>query len=173
MPLEKIEDFQKNPLSVSKSERLKYAIGEDGTALINIQPTTKTGEIILRFDIAGVKSEVRTWLVPGERDWILVGLAEGTVGYNTVRGNMEGLDSSDLDDRYYEDGRLAFFAKGMIKGKWLLTIAYDSDKNRTKNKGSLHGIIDPDNYYTLYGDTTQQQYDSASARALYINLTVA
>ena len=84
---------------------------------------------------------------------------------------MESLGSSDVDDKYYKDGRLAFFAKGMIKGKWLLTMAYDSGKNGSAGKNdSLHQIIDPNKYYTLYGDAAQQGYEAASARSLYIKL---
>jgi len=47
---------------------------------------------------------------------------------------------------------------------------YTSDKKGVKKNDSLHGIIDPDKYYTLYGDASQQQYDAASARALYVKI---
>jgi len=30
---------------------------------------------------------VRAWLKPELREWIMVGFAEGTVGYNTLKGN--------------------------------------------------------------------------------------
>ncbi|MBI5233667.1 MAG: OmpA family protein, partial [Deltaproteobacteria bacterium] len=169
-PRRKAEELQKDPLTMSKSEKLQYKVGEDGIALIELDPTSKTGEAVLRFNLVNGKNEVRAWLAPEKRDWILVGLAEGTTGYNTVSGNMESLGNSDVDDNYYKDGRLAFFAKGMIKGKWLLTMAYDSDKNGIKKNDSLHGVIDPDKYYTLYGDASQQQYEAASARALYLKI---
>ncbi|MDO8445944.1 MAG: hypothetical protein Q7T53_07585 [Deltaproteobacteria bacterium] len=170
LPLQKVEDLQKDPLTMSKSERLNYMVGEDGIALIELLPTSHTGEATLRFNLVGGENEVRTWLTPGERDWILVGLAEGTAGYNTVSGNMESLGDSGADDKYYDNGRIAFFAKGMIKGKWLLTMAYDSDKKGIKNNDSLYGTIDPDKYYTLYGDATQQGYEAASARSLYLKI---
>ncbi|MBI4746134.1 MAG: OmpA family protein [Deltaproteobacteria bacterium] len=170
LPFQKIEDLQNDPLSISKSEGLKYVAGEDGIALIELQATSQTGEATLRFNLVSGENEVRAWLTPGERDWILVGLAEGTAGYNTVSGNMESLGASGADDKYYDDGRIAFFAKGMIKGKWLLTMAYDSEKKGAKKNDSLHGIIDPDKYYTLYGDATQQGYEAASARSLYLKI---
>ncbi len=170
LPLQKFEDLQHDPLTMSKSERLKYVVGEDGIVLIELLPTSRTGEAVLRFNLVSGEQEVHPWLTPGERDWIIVGLAEGTAGYNTLSGNMESL-GSDIDDKYYQDGRLAFFAKGMIKGKWLLTLAYDSDKNgNARNNDSLHQIINPHKYYTLYGDATQQGYEAASARSLYVKL---
>ena len=170
LSLQKLENLQHDPLTVSKSEGLKYVVGEDGIALIELQPTSRTGEAVLRFNLVSGKQEVHAWLTPEERDWIIVGLAEGTAGYNRVSGNMESL-GSDVDDKYYQDGRLAFFAKGMIKGKWLLTLAYDSDRNGSaRNNDSLHQIINPHQYYTLYGDATQQGYEATSARGLYVKL---
>lgn len=113
---------------------------------------------------------MRTWLTPGERDWIIVGFGEGTAGYNSLSGHMENIKASQIDDEYYDDGRLAFFAKGMIKGEWLLTAAYDSAKAGMRRAGSLHNTIDPQQYYTLYGDASAQQYEAASARSLYLKI---
>ncbi len=164
------QELQENPLLLAKSARLKYLVGEEGIARIELQPTTRTGEAILRFNLGNGESEVRTWLTAGEREWIVVGFGEGTAGYNTLSGNMENLQAAQSEDEYYQDGRLAFFAKGMIKGKWLLTIAYDSAKAGMRQAGSLYGTIDPQKYYTLYGDGSAQQYEAASARQLYLKI---
>ena len=107
---------------------------------------------------------------PQKREWILVGLAEGTVGYSTVSGHMESLRAPGVEDTYYEDGKVAFFAKGTIKGEWLLTMAYDSGKTGAAcgPGSSLFQTINPNSYYTLYSDNSQQQYDAASARKLLL-----
>ena len=65
---------------------------------------------------------------------------------------------------------MAFYAKGQILGKWLLTMAYDSGKNPSQVGNSLFQTIDPQAYYTLYGDGSQQGYDAASARKVYVKL---
>jgi hypothetical protein len=39
------------------------------------------------------------------------------------------------------DGRLALYAKGRIRGKWLMTLAYDSDKKEDETR--FGGVIDP------------------------------
>jgi hypothetical protein len=53
------------------------------------------------------------------RDWILVGIAEGTAAYNTISGNMETASAADREEGFDQDGRVAFFAKGRIKGDFL------------------------------------------------------
>ena len=65
---------------------------------------------------------------------------------------------------------MAFYAKGQILGKWLLTMAYDSGRNPSQVGNSLFQTIDPQAWYTLYGDGSQQGYDAASARKIYLKL---
>jgi hypothetical protein len=66
------------------------------------------------------------------------------------------------------DGRLALYAKGRVLGKWLMTLSYDSDKDRDESR--FGGIIDPQAYYTVYADRSERRYDAASVRRLYLKL---
>ena len=138
---------------------------------IDFQPVTSSG--LYRAQLAYNKAilDIETYVKPKMRDWILVGIAEGTAGYNTVSGNMENAKSSGAEDHLYDKERLAFYAKGTIKGEWLLTMAYDSAKKRTGVSGNaLFQTIDPNSYYTLYGDATAQRYDAASQKKLYLKI---
>ena len=152
-------------------EKPSYAVGADGIARIRLRPTTEAGRAVLRFALNdGRRGEVRLWLEPEERDWVLVGLAEGTVGHNRLTGNMEALDAHDFEDRLYLDERVALFAKGRVKGQWLLTLAYDSWEQKEPLGESLSQLIDPDTYYTLYGSTSEQGYDAPTSSKLYLRL---
>ncbi len=153
-----------------KDKRSRYNVGRDGIATIQLEPTTQSGYATITIPLTGKDHEIRAWLKPELRDWILVGLAEGSVGYNSVSGNMENLKSGDREEDFYEDGRVAFFAKGKVKGNWLLTAAYDSGRERRDNETGLFQTIDPDTYYTLYGDASQQRYEAASIRKLYLKI---
>ena len=133
------------------------------------QPTQKSGQHRATLGYGDRTVELETYVKPEMRDWIMVGFAEGTAGYNTLSGNKTNLDDADIDDHFYEDNRVKFFAKGAIKGEWLLTMAYDSDKENLDGE-SLEQIIDPNAYYPLYGDETQQDYEAASARKLFVKL---
>ncbi|MDA8423547.1 MAG: hypothetical protein M0Z89_09470, partial [Nitrospiraceae bacterium] len=168
---QRADELQKSPLVAPNSDRSRYRVGDDGVAMIELAPTAQTGEAILHVQLAGDRSEeLRTWLKPENRDWVLVGLAEGTVGYNVVKGNMETFAAGNGDDKYYEENRLAFYAKGRIKGEWLLTMAYDSAKRGTTGQNGLYQTIDPNKYYTLYGDATMQGNDAASSEPIYVKL---
>ncbi len=137
----------------------QYRIDSKGIAYIRLKPTTKVGELTLKFSNA---LQVKTKLKPYLRDWILVGFAKGTVGYDTISSHT----SSDGKDKLYHKGRVAFFAKGRIKGKWLATIAYDSGKE----KRELFDTIDPDKYYKIYQDNSVQKNEAPSTKKLYVKL---
>ena len=116
------------------------------------------------------RSRIETWMQPEVRDWIMVGLAEGTAGYNTVSGNTEALSASDTNDEFYSEGKVAFYAKGKVKGEWLLTTSYDTSKNSDDTDNRVNQMIDPNTYYTIYGDNSRQRFDASSAEKLYIKI---
>jgi uncharacterized repeat protein (TIGR01451 family) len=167
--MQDIDDLQRQPLSGLDRGNPRYRVGKDGVALIELKPTTRTGEAELVLPLRNREVTLRPWLQAAQRDWILVGLAQGTVAHNTVSGNMESLSAADLQKDTYSDGKVAFFAKGSIQGKWLLTLAYDSDKD-DKQRNTLFQEIDPDSYFPVYGDETTQGYDAASREKLYVRL---
>ncbi len=164
--------IQSEPLTGNLDGKARYQIGEDGVALIALQPTTQAGEVVLKFDFGNNRvQEVRAWLKPDLREWVMVGFAEGTLGHKKLSGNVESLDATGADGDLFDQNRIAFYAKGQVKGEYLLTVAYDS----AKEKGSagsklLQQGVDPNQYYTLYADATQPQFDAASARKLYLKI---
>lgn len=166
---QEIEARQQAPV-IGSRQGLRYTVGEDGVARIRLQATGTAGEAVLRFPFRHREQEVRARLNPEPRDWVLVGYAEGTVGYTTLRGNAERGRVDGHEEEFTEDGRVAFYAKGRIRGRWLLTLAYDSERERERGEPALFGQIDPDRYYPLYADGVQQGYDAPSAEKLYVKL---
>jgi uncharacterized repeat protein (TIGR01451 family) len=144
--------------------------GDDGIAYIELEPTTASGTLAIGFNFRDGKVErsqrIETWLDPGDRPWTVVGFAAGTIGFNKLEDGLE--DLVEDDDQLNLDGRVALYAKGRVSGKWLMTLAYDSDKKEDETR--FAGIIDPRRYYTVYADRTQQHYDAASIRRLYLKL---
>src|SRR5476651_1303581 len=136
---------------------------------IAFAPVTTSGSYRAILSCGGATVEIETWAKPKMRDWVLVGLAEGTAGYAAITGNQSTLNDEGVDQSLYADGRVAFYAKGQIQGKWLITAAYDSARAPHQSQ-SLFNQIDPNTYFTLYGDGSQQGYDAASARKVYVKV---
>ncbi len=155
---------------LERAQPVWHINGDDGIAYIELEPTTASGTLTIDFafrdDKVTRKQTIETWLDPGDRPWTVVGFAAGTLGYNTLDDRMEPV-AETLDD-LNADARLALYAKGRVQGKWLMTLAYDSDKD--KDDARFGGVIDPRAYYTIYADRNETRYDAASVRKLYLRL---
>jgi uncharacterized repeat protein (TIGR01451 family) len=177
LPAQSVDDQTRRQLEGRDRFDNSYQVAnDDGMTFIPLEPTTQTGTATIHFELgderARTKQTLRAWLEPQSRDWIVVGFAKGTAGFNTLNGEAESLQDARDADNAYSDGQVSLYAKGRIKGKWLLTLAYDSDKKRgkTASERELLRVIDPNKYYTLYGDQTQQGYDAASLERVYLKL---
>jgi hypothetical protein len=143
------------------TQTIDVEIGPDGVVELELAPIRTPGKV--RIGLATDRGPI-TVDVPVQMDarpWILVGIAEGTLASDTVRANMRPLTS----DRNPYAGRIAFFAEGVVAGKWLLTLRYDSEQERD----SFYGI-DPDKDYIVYGDRSIQGNDAQGRFPLYIRL---
>ena len=171
MAKQEVEAVQVNRLSGLNRERPQYIVGQNGIALIELEETTQTGKLEIELPFPGRKtSRLNAWMDVEVRDWILVGLAEGSAGYNTVSGNKEELKEGDIEDGVYTQGKIAFYAKGKIKGDWLLTAAYDTSKKKVAGEERVNQLIDPNTYYTIYGDNSNQRYDASSSKKLFVKI---
>ena len=76
--------------------------------------------------------------------------------------------SRDWNDGKTQAGaRAAFYLKGKIKGDYLLTAAYDSDKDTQER---LFRDIQPDEFYPVYGDSSVRGFDAQSTSKLYVRV---
>ena len=157
-------------LNKPQNGQYKYKVSDDGLVRIKLEPTVRSGYININLELAEGKRTVKAWLKPSLRDWIMVGFANGTVGHKSLSGNMQSLSDLEQTEGIYKDSQISFFAKGRIKGDYLLTIAYDSNKQKGEVGEQLNGVIDPEAWYTLYGDEQQQQYETPSSSKLYVKL---
>ncbi|QJB68060.1 hypothetical protein [Parasphingorhabdus halotolerans] len=170
-PAVEVDAQQANQLSgLERGAPVWRVEGDDGVAYVELSPTTASGSLSVTFPFRDGETtreqRIETWLDPGNRPWTVVGFAAGTLGFNTLDERLE--DLADDDDNINVDGRIALYAKGRVTGKWLMTLAYDSDKQEDETR--FAGIIDPRRYYTVYADRSEQRYDAASVRRLYLKL---
>ena len=164
-----VEDAKTNDLIRVGDRSAHYRIGKDGIAFIELAPTTRSGEVIVDLEFENQRrQELRGWLAPVDREWILVGFAEGSAAHRTLSDNMNAALDAGFEEGYADEGRVAFFAKGQIKGEYLLTLAYDSDRERDDSR--FETVVDPNAYYPLYADGSEQRFEAASQRKLYVKL---
>lgn len=159
------EEFE-SPVNASFAAVSGVRVGADGIAHVELEPTLESGRVRLQVLLKdGTSEDIDVWLSPEKRDWIVVGVAE-VEGLATRLEDTDGRDIEELSS----DGRIAFFAKGVIKGDWLLTLAVDTAKRRGAQDREVFDEIDPNAYYTLYGDRTWQYNNAESRYPVYVKL---
>lgn len=169
-----IEQQQQRQASAIGQTGARWRIdGDDGMALIELVPTMVSGGVRLSFELGegelARRQDLETWLSPGDVEWTIVGLAEGSVGAKTVADAMQRgqAPSSDLG----KNARVALYAKGRVLGKYLMTLAYDSAKQ--PDDQPVLGTIDPSAYYTVFADASSRRFDAASREKLYVRIESA
>ncbi len=152
---------------------------EHGVVEFNLLAPFEPQDVRLRVSAGGQSAEGTVSFVPEMREWIAAGLLEGVVNFR----RSTRLDTNRPDDgfereirsweREFNSGkanvgaRAAFFLRGVIKGEYLLTAAYDSDKD---TRSRLQRDVDPDAYYPVYGDASIRGSDARSAERLYVRV---
>ena len=148
--------------------------GSGGFVVQRILPPGQTAvEISVEKD-GQVTDYSREITVP-DSEWFYVGLADLTAGYR-FQNHIEAVRPGEFDD-IYSRGRVAFYVKGKIKGRYILTASADTTEVQLKNifKGlddknprEFLNRLDPDDYYPVYGDDSTATEDAPTRGKFYI-----
>lgn len=152
---------------------------EGGELLIPVLAPNVPGRGQLRVSAGLVKQEIDLQFTADLRPLIAVGLVEGSINFkNFDQQQMHSVNSNDGFENELKEiadfggdtnltGRAAMYLKGKVKGNYLLTLAYDSDKS---SKQRLFRDIQPDEYYPIYGDAAAKGFDAQSTSKLYVRV---
>ncbi|MBN6149224.1 hypothetical protein JR065_02625 [Xanthomonas sp. AmX2] len=154
----------------------------DGVAEFELLAPYEPQDVLLRVTAGSQTAEGVVGFVPEMRELLATGLIEGVINFRR-RDNSSAIAPVQHDDAFERDirrwekqfnngkasatARTAFFVKGRIKGEYLLTAAYDSDKDV---RGRLLRDIQPEEFYPVYGDSSLRGFDARSAERLYVRI---
>jgi len=130
----------------------------------------------LRITVGGQEVTGRISFVPELRPMLATGLIEGVASFSNgpTSGTSNSLFENELNNYHETDAgkdefgaRTEFFLKGVIRGDYLLTMAYDSDK---AGQSPLFRDIRPEEFYPVYGDASIKGFDAQSTQKLYVRI---
>ncbi len=153
----------------------------DGVLSFKLLAPYQPDAVTIRVSVSGVSERIVVRYVPDLRDMVAVGLVEGRLRSDKfdpkaivpVRENdgfeeeLKGFSKDFNGGRSNFGARAAMYLKGKVKGEYLLTMAYDSDKDTRKQ---LFESIDPNAFYPVYGDSSLKTKDAQSTGKLYVRL---
>lgn len=135
----------------------------------------------LRVSVKGVSESVAVRYLPELREMIAVGVIEGRLRSDrfdptqivqvreddAFETELKGFEKEFNGGRTRAGARAAVYLKGKVKGDYLLTLAYDSDKDTDRQ---LFAEVDPNAFYPVYGDASVRGADAQSTGKLYVRL---
>lgn len=155
------------------------AFVEGGTGEFSLLPPMEPGDARVTVESGGFKADARLDFLPELRSLVAAGVIEGIVNLRNgaavvPAGASDGFEQEIKHlSRTWDDGkgaagaRAAFYLKGKVRGDYLLTAAYDSDKD---SRERLFRDIQPDEFYPVYGDSGVRGYDAQSTSKLYVRI---
>jgi hypothetical protein len=121
----------------------------------------------------------RTVEVPAH-EFFYVGIADLTIGRRTGHDSAAFVDAAPGEYRpVYRRGRAAFYLKGKMLGRYILTAALDTGEDEldkvfrnldAKDPRQLLRRLDPDDYYPIYGDDSVAIEDAPTSGRFYVRL---
>jgi len=155
---------------------------KDGEGQFNLIAPSSALDVNLVVSVGREVVKGKIAFAPDVRPLIAAGVVEGIINLGR-NGSSAITPSTGLADGFEKElrrwqrtfdngdislaGRTTFFLKGSIKGEYLLTAMYDSEKD-TRQRQIRN--INPDKYYPVMGDSAQRGYEAKSSERLYVRV---
>jgi hypothetical protein len=161
---------------LNPAETGTQVIVEGGEAIFMLVPPNAPADAVVRVSTGTLVHEKRVAFLPELRPLIGAGIVEGVIDLSRKGLVPVGLGHRDAFEQTLRnlsgndgaiDARVAFYFKGTIRGEYLLTTAFDSDKATNER---LFRDIQPDKYYPIYGDSATRIFDAQTSGRLYVRV---
>ena len=154
---------------------------ENGELTLPITSPFEPTEAEIILSVGDTKGKALLKFIPELRPMIAAGVVEGAINLRKLstkalqptraqdgfEQELRHFSRTSADGKNLVGARAALFLKGKVKGDYLLTLAYDSEKAQ---KDRLFRDIQPDEFYPVYGDDSVKGYDAQSTGALYVRV---
>lgn len=148
---------------------------EGGLAKLALRAPASAGEAQLSAEAGPARAQATLRFAPALRPLVAVGLVEGVLQLRHLKPGPRATTPQDGFDTALQGAaqpsgqdktgtRAAAFLKGKVGDDTLLTVGYESDKDRRER---LFRDIQPDAFYPVYGDDAVKGYDAQSTSRLY------
>lgn len=152
---------------------------EGGSADLRLQSPAEPGPVRIRASTGPIVTDATLVFLPALQPMSGIGIVEGVLDLrrrgstridapgasNAFEAEIAGLSKQTGNAR--AAARAAYYFKGTVKGEYLLTTAFDSDKTV---RDRLFRDIRPDELYPVYGDSSVKGFDAQSTQKLYVRI---
>jgi hypothetical protein len=149
----------------------------DGVGRFELISPSQPRDVSLLVTVGTQQAQGVVRFVPDKREMVGIGVIEGIIAMQNRANTGRTDDGIEKDlraiQREFANGRgsaalsAELYFKGLVKGDYLLTLAYDTDK---ATRSRLFRDIQPEEYYPVYGDASIKGFDAQSASKLFVRV---
>ncbi|MCP5092611.1 MAG: OmpA family protein, partial [Gammaproteobacteria bacterium] len=157
----------------------EIGVSADGRFTANVELQLGENPFTARVvDADGYSGEIEQIFEYNGNPMFYMALVDGMVSQLQTNGNLTAAGKSQRNETIVE-GRIAYYLKGHVLGKYLLTSAFDSGHGElgdlfsdltAQDNDRLLTNLDPDSLYPVYGDSSTLVYDAQSKGKFYLAL---
>lgn len=144
-----------------------YPVKVDNEGYFTTEIYTTPGEKNIQVSATNIEGESTTFekkIKVKDSQFFMVALSEEQMGVHFTDGNLETVGSdSAYKDGFYQNGRLSYYLKGKVKGQFMVKSHFDTDAN----SNALFTNLDPNQYYPIYGDASQRDYEAKDTQGRF------
>ncbi|MEK7309574.1 MAG: PQQ-binding-like beta-propeller repeat protein [Planctomycetota bacterium] len=134
-------------------------ITTDSPCLVRVTP----GLLVkANFGIKPMDQEPPDSPFPFFNDLTFVLLGEGTIDSVSTNGRDASKQDKNVKEGNRLNGRVAYYLTGKIENKFTIVSSLDTQRTQPLLAGAGFRYIDPDKYYTEYGDNSSVSFDAAN-----------
>ncbi|MBL8983980.1 MAG: hypothetical protein JNL26_17475, partial [Gemmatimonadetes bacterium] len=166
---------------VGSTEQGMQAVLENGEGMFTLIAAPQPGVGEVRATTPDASTTVQLAFVPVNRPLLVTGLVAARVDWQKLLNGGLGLsarsDGFDEALKHWSTGddssamragiRTQLFMKGTVLDNRLLTLAYDSERDRGR---TFFRDIAPNEFFPVYGDASMREFDAQSRRRFYARL---
>jgi uncharacterized repeat protein (TIGR01451 family) len=166
-----------DPSNRVKANGQTIAVDEQGRLQGTVDlPHGKSRLLVEVTDPRGRTGTVEREVEVLETEIFLLAFADGTIGHMKGDGRFEAAGLDEADD-FYTEGRLAYYLKGRVAGRYLITSALDTGREEFDSLFKDFGAdetrrllrnLDPDKLYPVYGDASTVVYDTETQGEFFL-----
>ncbi len=166
-----VYDHYRNEYILTPNEPLRVPV-KAGRGVIKLSPASETEERRVKIIVGKREKEIKIRFYPEKRSWIVVGVADGVLGFGSKKKGSGYLPRipyrHDKGNTRFE-GESKFFAKGTYKD-FTITLRYGTRKPDQVLLQQNIPSTQENRFYPIYGDSSEQYFEAKSKSHLFLKV---
>ncbi|MFH0771203.1 MAG: hypothetical protein V1933_01110 [Candidatus Omnitrophota bacterium] len=160
-----VKDTSQINITIDEAVVPVLAPSEEGEEFVQevVVPEGEHKVAVESIDKEGKEDTQTQYIKDKDNCLLLVAMGDAKAGYTFQKGSIEPAAPEDKYRKgFWSERKLAYYLKGKILGKYLITSSLDTERDQK----ALFRNLDPNKYYPVYGDASKVNYAATNTQGI-------